>query len=70
MVMPELDGQQCFRQLRKLNPAVKVILCTGFSTDARTQQTVKEGAISLIQKPFRIADFSLAVDQAMKMKPA
>ncbi|MBF0281425.1 MAG: response regulator, partial [Zetaproteobacteria bacterium] len=31
MSMPVMDGAECFEQLRKINPAVKVILSSGYS---------------------------------------
>ncbi len=52
MEMPGMDGAQTFVQLKALNPAVKVVLCSGGLMDPRAQQTMRDGAIAFLAKPF------------------
>jgi PAS domain S-box-containing protein len=66
LTMPHLDGDQCFRELRKLNPEVKVIISSGFSEMEVTQKFVGKGLAGFIQKPYR---FSALREGIMKLFP-
>jgi DNA-binding NtrC family response regulator len=63
--MPEMDGRECFLALRRLNPGVKVILCTGGASEGSTQQTVSEGAVGFIQKPYQLDQLAQAIRKAL-----
>lgn len=54
MTMPQMDGQQCFRELKQLKPDVKVIICTGFSELEATQKFEGKGLAGFIQKPYKM----------------
>jgi PAS domain S-box-containing protein len=55
LTMPHMDGEQCFRELRKLNPDVKVIMSSGFSEMEVTQKFVGKGLAGFIQKPYKFS---------------
>jgi DNA-binding NtrC family response regulator len=57
LTMPHMDGEQCFRELRKLNPEVKVIMSSGFSESEVTQKFVGKGLAGFIQKPYKMSVF-------------
>ena len=48
-------GEQCFRELRQLNPAVKVIMSSGYNEQDVTEKFVGKGLAGFIQKPYRIS---------------
>ena len=52
MIMPEMDGPDAFRAMKKINPNVKVLLSTGFSLNSEVQAVLDEGVAGFIQKPF------------------
>ncbi len=52
--MPGLDGAQTFEWLRKLNPKVKVILCSGIEGLRLRQLQMKHAIDGFIAKPFHI----------------
>jgi CheY-like chemotaxis protein len=52
--MPQLDGQQVFRELRALRPDVPVILCSGYSEQAVVGLFEGQGLAGFIQKPYTI----------------
>lgn len=65
MVMPEMNGLETFRSLRKVNPEARVVLFTGYFKDADKEiyEGVREGMIDIyIRKPF----FSDEVVEAAK----
>lgn len=55
LTMPHMDGEQCYRELRKLNPDVKVILSSGFSESEVTQKFAGKGLAGFIQKPYKLS---------------
>ena len=66
MIMPEMDGQECFRTLRQLNPNVKAILSTGWGSDGSVQGVLDEGMIDFVQKPYQMEQLAAAVDRALR----
>jgi len=55
LTMPRMDGEQCFRELRLLNPAVKVIMSSGYSEQEVTQKFLGKGLAGFIQKPYKLS---------------
>ncbi len=53
VVMPGLGGKETFRKLREINPNIKVLLSSGYSTDGEVGEILKEGVSGLIQKPYK-----------------
>ncbi|MCM0082627.1 PAS domain S-box protein [Geomonas sp. Red32] len=55
LTMPHMDGEQCYRELRALNPDVKVIMSSGFGELEVTQKFVGKGLAGFVQKPYKFA---------------
>ena len=47
-----MDGEQAFRELRRIQPDVAVILCSGYSQQDATQHFAGKGLAGVIQKPY------------------
>jgi len=58
MIMPKMNGLETFRELKKINPDIKVLLSTGYSIDAKAQEMLKNGCKGYILKPYSVIDFS------------
>ena len=54
LTMPHMDGEECYRELRKLKPDVKVIMSSGFSELEVTQKFIGKELAGFIQKPYRL----------------
>jgi PAS domain S-box-containing protein len=52
--MPEMNGEEVFKQLRQINPDVKVILISGYNEQDATSFFVGKGLAGFIQKPFTL----------------
>jgi two-component system, cell cycle sensor histidine kinase and response regulator CckA len=65
LVMPKMDGGQTFLELKKINPKVKSIFCTGFASDTIITQLLAEESIPAVQKPFRQEDFLHVVQETL-----
>jgi DNA-binding NarL/FixJ family response regulator len=49
--MPDLDGEQTFHELRRIDPAAQVVFLTGLCDDARRARLLDAGARALLTKP-------------------
>lgn len=65
MIMPEKNGRDCFYEMRKIKPDLKVILTSGFTRKNEIGQMVENGLQGFIQKPFRSADLGKIVQTVL-----
>lgn len=65
MIMPGMGGGKVFDALRTINPAVKVILASGYSKDGEARQILDRGCSGFVQKPFRIASIAGMIREAI-----
>ncbi|NLI32411.1 MAG: response regulator, partial [Deltaproteobacteria bacterium] len=63
--MPEMGGEETFRELRKLRSDVRVILSSGYNEQDVTQQFVGRGLAGFIQKPYTVASLRSALKRAL-----
>ena len=66
IIMPGINGVQVLREIKKIDPEVPVVMMTGFSVEHLVNDAVAEGAISVIYKPFRLAQVMGFVESAAK----
>ena len=66
MNMPEMDGKQCFEELKKMNPDVKVIFATGLCFDDSRENLIAIGAADVLSKPFLPTTLAKTVAKALK----
>lgn len=64
MAMPRKSGREVFYELQKIDPAVKVLLASGYRHDERSEEILKAGVRGFIQKPFTVYGLSEAVHKA------
>lgn len=68
MKLPDMDGMEILRTIRKERPSVYVIVMTGYSTVPNAVEAMKHGAVDYLQKPFSDDTLLLAVDRALERK--
>jgi CheY-like chemotaxis protein len=61
LTMPHMDGEQCFRELRSLDPAVRVIMSSGYNEQEVTQRFVGKGLAGFIQKPYKLSELKQVI---------
>ena len=66
MIMPGMDGRECFRSLKEIDPDVKAILSSGYGRDGRAQEIIDEGMLGFVQKPYRMDSLSAMLDTVLK----
>lgn len=67
MIMPAMGGKETFLQLREKAPDVKVLFCSGFSSEETGDELIRLGASGFIQKPYNRSDLSRAVSEAVQL---
>lgn len=65
LTMPHLDGEQTFRELRKLKPDVKVIMSSGYNEQEVTQRFAGKGLAGFIQKPYKFSSLRNVVSNVV-----
>jgi len=63
--MPAMDGLTLIREARRLQPTLKVIIITGYSTEANAIDAVNLGVVGYLVKPFRVPQVLSAVGRAL-----
>ncbi len=63
--MPGMDGEACFRAIRKLHPTQKVVLSSGHSEQEMTTRFSKCNLSGYIQKPYRLEQLRVVLQQAL-----
>ncbi len=55
VMMPGKNGVESFLEIRKLRPAAKVYMMTGYSVEQLLQQAMDHGALGVLSKPIDIS---------------
>jgi len=65
LIMPEMSGRQCIRKLLKLNPALKILVASGYASDGTPREALDLGAKGFVSKPFNVAQLLQQVRQVL-----
>lgn len=53
ITMPEIDGIQAVKEIKKIDPSAKVIMCSAMGQQAMVIEAIQAGAKDFIVKPFQ-----------------
>ena len=65
IVMPEMSGVDALREIMKIDPDARVLMCTAIGQKALMKQAEEGGARGFVVKPFGPSDFLYALNAAM-----
>jgi Tat protein secretion system quality control protein TatD with DNase activity len=65
LTMPKMDGEQCFQELHKIKPDLRVFISSGFSEHEVSHKFINKGLAGFIQKPYKLS----ALRDAVKLVP-
>jgi DNA-binding NtrC family response regulator len=68
LLMPGMDGIEVLRKIKKIDPAVPVIIITAYGSVESAISAMKIGALDYVQKPFKHDDLLLALEKAVERK--
>ena len=70
MTMPEMNGAEALRELRRIRPDVRVVLMSGFSEQLAVQALGDRGPDGFLQKPFFPETLTRKIQQVLSTPPA
>ena len=65
MIMPNMSGDKVFSELQGIDPGVRVLVISGYSSEAAVQAILDGGGLDFMAKPFTIEDLSRKVRQCI-----
>ncbi|GGE65457.1 response regulator [Priestia taiwanensis] len=65
ITMPEMDGIQALKEIRKTNPNAKIIMCSAMGQQAMVIEAIQAGAKDFIVKPFQADRVIEAITKAL-----
>lgn len=65
LTMPVMGGVECFRKMKELDPGVRVVISSGFSSESTAAEVLREGALEYLQKPYDIEHLARVVKKAL-----
>ena len=68
LMMPEMDGLEALKQIKKNNPDLQVILLTGHATVEKGIEAMKLGATDFLEKPADIKTLTEKIKNAHASK--
>jgi CheY-like chemotaxis protein len=65
LMMPRLGGEKCLDELLMINPAVKVIISTGYILDPEQKQQLDKFVKGFLDKPYQVDQLLQVIKKAM-----
>ena len=69
LMMPEMNGAEATREIRRLYPHVQVVVLTSFREEAMVKEALKAGAIGYLLKDVTADELAEAIHAAIAGKP-
>lgn len=66
MVMPKVNGYDCFNKIINIRPNLRIILSSGYTSDSFIEDMKQNGLYGFITKPYRAEDLCNIVCQALE----
>jgi two-component system chemotaxis response regulator CheY len=68
ITMPEMDGVEAVREIRKLDPSAKIIMCSAMGQKAMVVDAITAGAKDFVVKPFQKERVIESVNKVLGIK--
>jgi CheY-like chemotaxis protein len=65
IIMHDMSGGDIYDKLKEINPAIKVLLSSGYSINDQTTGILERGCDGFIQKPFNVRDLSQKIREIL-----
>jgi len=66
ITMPNMDGLQALKELKKIDPDARVIMCSAMGQESMVIDAIKSGASDFIVKPFQADRVLKALQKVVK----
>ena len=65
LTMPEMDGEETFHELRKINPQVPILLSSGYSEQEINERFAGQDLNGFIQKPYQLSEIEAKIRKVL-----
>lgn len=65
LTMPHMDGEETFRELRRIKPDAKVIMSSGYNAQEVNQRFLGKGIAGFLQKPYHLRDLQAELKRVL-----
>lgn len=65
ITMPEMDGITALKEIKKINPEAKIVMCSAMGQQAMVIDAIQAGAKDFIVKPFQAERVIEAIQKVM-----
>jgi two-component system, cell cycle sensor histidine kinase and response regulator CckA len=65
VVMPGMNGRNLAERMQSINPGMKILFMSGYTSDAIAHRGVLDEGVNFIQKPFSMKDIAVKVRDAL-----
>jgi len=65
ITMPDVDGIQAVKEIKKIDPSAKIIMCSAMGQQAMVIEAIQAGAKDFIVKPFQAERIIEAVKKVL-----
>jgi len=65
ITMPEMDGISALKEIKKINPNAKIIMCSAMGQQAMVIDAIQAGAKDFIVKPFQAERVLEAINKTL-----
>jgi PAS domain S-box-containing protein len=66
LTMPHADGEVCYREMRRVQPGVKVVLSSGYNEQDIVNRFAGKGLAGFIQKPYTTEELLAKIREALE----
>ena len=66
ITMPEMDGLQAVKEIRKRDPQARIVMCSAMGQQAMVIEAIQSGAKDFVVKPFQPERVVEAITKALK----
>jgi two-component system cell cycle sensor histidine kinase/response regulator CckA len=65
LTMPHMDGEETLRELRALEPKVRVVMSSGYDEQDLASRFAGKGLVGFVQKPYTLAQLKAGLRAAL-----
>jgi two-component system, cell cycle sensor histidine kinase and response regulator CckA len=70
MMMPGMNGVECLAALREVDPGVRVLVTTGYTSNGSVQDMLGSGSVGVVEKPVDLKVFTDMVKKCISLPRA
>ncbi len=66
LIMPEMNGAETFREIRRVAPNMEVVIVTGYPDSAIMSEALEVGPFAVMKKPFSLEELDMVLSRVQR----